>query len=374
VEDTNGCTERCLNLDGLGKVFWGYFLILLDFRVNGLDILPDFVGYFLIIAGLAGLSAESVWFGKAKPFAWISLLLSLSDIYQVTYPVGSVPTWIWLYSLTVGAAVLFLQAALQYCILRGLREAAAQCQEWFLVDRGQSLFFWLLGVHAVNFLLVPCLLFVPSGWMPFFWLIPIIGLFFHVAFLFYLRSARRLLDGRSPGYEGEVPPMKPGSLRSLLLFAASVMAAGWLLVGAGYLCTDALYLFPALRFPPEVSDTLGLSYHDFRRPVRVICRSGEEGGTSPSVTDDPCVARELLLEVCRSIGQPLPWNRPPEPPADAGGRFYTLEMHCRSQTVLTVQLQEDWPYILVNSTYYELPLEVLERWEASLSSAFSASA
>lgn len=78
AEDTNGCTERCLNLDGLGKVFWGYFLILLDFRVNGLDILPDFVGYFLIIAGLAGLSAESVWFGKAKPFAWISLLLSLS--------------------------------------------------------------------------------------------------------------------------------------------------------------------------------------------------------------------------------------------------------------------------------------------------------
>lgn len=127
------------------------------------------------------------------------------------------------------------------------------------------------------------------------------------------------------------------------------MAAGWLLVGAGYLCTDALYLFPALRFPPEVSDTLGLSYHDFRRPVRVICRSGEEGGTSPSVTDDPCVARELLLEVCRSIGQPLPWNRPPEPPADAGGRFYTLEMHCRSQTVLTVQLQEDWPYILVTA-------------------------
>lgn len=151
--------------------------------------------------------------------------------------------------------------------------------------------------------------------MPFFWLIPIIGLFFHVAFLFYLRSARRLLDGRSPGYEGEVPPMKPGSLRSLLLFAASVMAAGWLLVGAGYLCTDALYLFPALRFPPEVSDTLGLSYHDFRRPVRVICRSGEEGGTSPSVTDDPCVAREL----CWRFGRSDRPASPVEPAARAAG-------------------------------------------------------
>ena len=60
------------------KLFWGFFFILLEFHfnttVNGavthsVDVLPDVVGWVLLLAGLREMEAESALFGKLRPFA-----------------------------------------------------------------------------------------------------------------------------------------------------------------------------------------------------------------------------------------------------------------------------------------------------------------
>ena len=55
------------------KLFWGFFLIFLDFNLNfnqySLNILPDFAGYILLFQGMRELEEENRWFQSIRPFA-----------------------------------------------------------------------------------------------------------------------------------------------------------------------------------------------------------------------------------------------------------------------------------------------------------------
>lgn len=75
------------------KLFWGFFFIYLNFNLgfNGhnLNILPDFVGYYLLIAGAKKLQEERRFFQGVRPFAvgmavytavlWVGALLNVED-------------------------------------------------------------------------------------------------------------------------------------------------------------------------------------------------------------------------------------------------------------------------------------------------------
>ncbi len=53
------------------QIFWGLLLTILDFKFNGLDILPDFLGYILIALGCRGLAEFSDSFLLAGRLGWI---------------------------------------------------------------------------------------------------------------------------------------------------------------------------------------------------------------------------------------------------------------------------------------------------------------
>jgi len=53
---------------GFGKIFWG-FLFFFDFRIQGFDILPDIIGYWLIYIGLKELVSMSSHFAAAQKYA-----------------------------------------------------------------------------------------------------------------------------------------------------------------------------------------------------------------------------------------------------------------------------------------------------------------
>lgn len=73
------------------KIFWGFLLMFLSFDLdlNGhsLDVLPDFVGYILLLQGMRELEHESDMFKNARPFAvgmtiytavlWVGQLLAV---------------------------------------------------------------------------------------------------------------------------------------------------------------------------------------------------------------------------------------------------------------------------------------------------------
>lgn len=74
------------------KLFYGFLLMFLSFDLsfNGhsLDVLPDFVGYFLLIRGMKEMEAESGLFRNPRPFAVgmmvYSAVLWVGDLLAVT--------------------------------------------------------------------------------------------------------------------------------------------------------------------------------------------------------------------------------------------------------------------------------------------------
>lgn len=75
------------------KLFYGFLLMFLSFDLSinehSLDVLPDFVGYFLLIRGMKEMAVESSLFQNARPFAagmmiysailWIGNLLAVTE-------------------------------------------------------------------------------------------------------------------------------------------------------------------------------------------------------------------------------------------------------------------------------------------------------
>ena len=76
----------------------GFLLILLDFNLNfnqfSLNVLPDFVGYWLLLQGMAEMEKENPRFASPRPFAigmvvytallWVGNLLGVSGGFVMT--------------------------------------------------------------------------------------------------------------------------------------------------------------------------------------------------------------------------------------------------------------------------------------------------
>lgn len=74
------------------KLFWGFFFIYLNFNLNSnqhsLNVIPDFVGYILLLQGTGMLQDESEMFLRVRPFAvgmaiytailWVGALLGIT--------------------------------------------------------------------------------------------------------------------------------------------------------------------------------------------------------------------------------------------------------------------------------------------------------
>ena len=60
---------NCANIrKALGRIAWAYLIILLHFRINNLDLLPDWVGYLLIFSAIGHLAGEVRDLPLLRPF------------------------------------------------------------------------------------------------------------------------------------------------------------------------------------------------------------------------------------------------------------------------------------------------------------------
>ena len=69
-------------MSGLKLIFWGLLFTAINIRIQGVDIVPDPIGYIMVIIGLGKIQAYCSLFENAKKFAIILLVLSLINIYQ----------------------------------------------------------------------------------------------------------------------------------------------------------------------------------------------------------------------------------------------------------------------------------------------------
>lgn len=93
----------------MSRLFWGLFFVVLDFEITlgsaAIGLLPDFVGYFLLMKGMEELAGESRYFDWGRHWAFAMALL-----HTILYVAG-------LLDLSSGVTVGFWALGLAgYCV------------------------------------------------------------------------------------------------------------------------------------------------------------------------------------------------------------------------------------------------------------------
>lgn len=197
MEEDNAGNIRILNLHGLGLIFGGFIFILLDFRVGGFDLIPNFIGYLLIFSGLKDLAEYDTYFEMARPFAAVSAAFGLFDIYQVN--IKDAPNWFIYSSLISGTVLLIIHLLLYYYIIFGIRRLAAGLDVKELDRKGESV--WKAQLFA-GLLIYPASNLLALSNMAVLAIVCMIPSFIiQIYFLWYIKTTQRQLDGQ-PFKEG----------------------------------------------------------------------------------------------------------------------------------------------------------------------------
>ena len=125
----------------LSLVAWGVLLIVFDVRVNGVDLVPDVLGWAIAGYAVVDLSALSSWFGRAGLTCVAGAVSALFELQGAADPTS----WVWFVS---GVAT----TALTWCTCSGIMEALPGTP-W--AATAQKLRWWSLGLTVAV---------LPLGW------------------------------------------------------------------------------------------------------------------------------------------------------------------------------------------------------------------
>ena len=139
----------------MSYIFFGYLLVFLNARINGFDILPDFIGYLLIFAGINKLAARSRYFSKASFLALFMSVVSLGDLIHLE--TITVESELFM-ALLVAASVFFtvIPLYLMYFITKGVADLEWDAGKNLAADRLMQA--WKMNVFVT---LLLCILAVP---------------------------------------------------------------------------------------------------------------------------------------------------------------------------------------------------------------------
>lgn len=145
------------------KLFWGLFFVFLNFNLNlnqhTLNLLPPFVGYYLLCQGTEELDGESPLFRNIRPFAVgmgvYTAILWLGDLLGVSGGSGVIGGLLGLLAVLVGLYICWalIQAVRDMEERRGADlNSAAMGRAWIVMAAAQVvcwLCVWLLSGLAI---------------------------------------------------------------------------------------------------------------------------------------------------------------------------------------------------------------------------------
>lgn len=134
---------------------------MLDFKIQGFDILPDIIGYILFYLGFKILLETSMHFGKAKSFNIVMIIISVFTIYEK--PVQNQGININPLGLVIGLASLIFGLLVVYHLFMGIKEIAYEKECDFIADEAdkrwnQYLLLQLAALFAFLMIFIPTFL------------------------------------------------------------------------------------------------------------------------------------------------------------------------------------------------------------------------
>ncbi|MFF2889588.1 hypothetical protein [Paenibacillus sp. NPDC057967] len=165
-----GITGGLMVQEGFSKFFWGFLFIMFDFRIQGIDIMPDIIGYILFTMGFLAFAAHSDHFTKGKTYNMIMVVLSVFSIYE--RPNQGESFYFNPLGIIVGLVSIILLLLIVYHLLMGIKDMATRQNQpgiteeankkwtYFLIYQIASLFLFVLIIIPPLFIVAVIAMFV----------------------------------------------------------------------------------------------------------------------------------------------------------------------------------------------------------------------
>lgn len=79
---------------GVSKIAWGFIFILIHVKINSFDMLPDFVGYILILSGINNLKDECKTISLLRPLGLFLTVWNIIAIFSGFTSLGVIMSYI----------------------------------------------------------------------------------------------------------------------------------------------------------------------------------------------------------------------------------------------------------------------------------------
>jgi hypothetical protein len=143
--------------EGLSTVFWGLILVFLDFNINQVSIIPDFVGYLLVLSGIKQLSEIDTNLDRLKKWTYMMILMTIiSWLYSFKQTANLVPGYpfinvqLVLLSIEILVSICFFTVLMDY--YRMLSEKSEE-KQWSRIFQNRKWFYVI--TYALGLLIIP---------------------------------------------------------------------------------------------------------------------------------------------------------------------------------------------------------------------------
>lgn len=176
-----------MNQDGFNKLYWGFLFVMVDFRIQGFDILPDIVGYILFAIGFSILTASSIHFKTASSFNIPMIILSLFSIYEKPVQGGGIQFGPFgLLGIPIAIASFAFNLLVVYHIFMGIKEMAEKQDQLDIYEEADQRWqqYIILQVAAISAFV---LFFIPVLSLAYILVIFVFSIFLTIVIMKFMR-------------------------------------------------------------------------------------------------------------------------------------------------------------------------------------------
>lgn len=193
---------------GLFRIAWGLIFELIDFRIQNFDLLPDAIGYLLIMIGAARLmshhkSFKTAWLAAGVSF--IGAIVQLFGSFRADIPI--IPSENLSPSAMIqAAAVSAIGLLMMYGICDGVRACALAANKRGLARSALAAWRFLFGLTMLLLIVLPFHMNrTPQEMLTFTLLLGLGTLIATIRIIVIVRRAGRELNGGGGGGDGTDP-------------------------------------------------------------------------------------------------------------------------------------------------------------------------
>ena len=194
------------------NIFWGVLITAFDFRIVGINFLPDFVGFIMISIGLIQCAEYSRSFVKARYLSIVLIVITIPDVVEVFIIDYCLFPYYWVNAFwPIYAIGGILNLVMMGFLLTGIRQLAMEAKNIdldshakillgaYLIQGGILLFLFLFSHISCPHLISP---YLPSFLVIIPMIVVFIGIPILIGVLYVLNEAEKIASKTSSQADG----------------------------------------------------------------------------------------------------------------------------------------------------------------------------